>query len=424
MNKIALILALPLVLFATTLPELFDALKTHSQTQADELTVKKSEIYKDAAHSNLYPKINLVGKYDNYSLPTGMIPLAPNNMLALVQNPSHPSQPFSYNIYRGGANVSMPIFVKSIFTMADKATAMQKSAKAKKHINLLKNEALIVGANANLLYLDALNKALDSKEKSLQETHKTFKIKVDNGRSPASILYKIEDSLNQISIEKNNIDLQRKGLLSSIETLTGIVLQQPIVMHKSADIQKDSLASLKPLREKIKADLLDIKAQKEKLYPTLFAHGSYTYSKAEAYNNHRDINEEYGNVGLTLTIPLLAMDQYSNIDLAKVEAKSSEIELHKLSDELNSKAKMLEESLPLLENSLKLYKQSIENKKKLLYIAKLNYLNGRLPTEEYLRYEDDVVSEEANLYKTKAAWWQTQMQLAVIYANNIEEIVK
>ncbi|HFB53805.1 MAG TPA: hypothetical protein ENJ67_03655, partial [Sulfurimonas autotrophica] len=68
--------------------------------------------------------------------------------------------------------------------------------------------------------------------------------------------------------------------------------------------------------------------------------------------------------------------------------------------------------------------KSIQNKEKLLKIAKVNYNSGRLSTEEYLRYEDDVVSAKAKLYEAKAQKWQTQMELAVIYANNIEEMVR
>ena len=85
---------------------------------------------------------------------------------------------------------------------------------------------------------------------------------------------------------------------------------------------------------------------------------------------------------------------------------------------------MLQESLTLLENSIQLYQKSIQNKKKLLEIAKVNYNNARLSTEEYLRYEDAVVATEANLYKAKADKWQTLMELAVIYGNNIEEMVQ
>ncbi len=364
LKKTLLGLSLPLAIYAHTLPELFDALKSHSQTLSDDTVVKKAEIYKDMANSKLYPTINIFAKYDNYSSPTGMIPVPPNSMMPMVQNPKI-AQPFSYNIYRGGASVSMPIFIKSIFTMADKAKMMQKSAKAKKHINLIKNEALIVGSDANFLYLVALQKALNAKEKSLKQTKKTLKIKVDNGRASASSLYKINDGLNQINIAKNNIELQKKKITSVIKSLTGITIDKPIKLEIISNIKSTQLASLEPMRKKIQADKLEIKAQKEKLYPAVFAHGSYTYSKGESYNNYKDVNEEYGDVGVTINIPLLAMGQYDEINIAKLEVKSSEIELQKLTDELQAKAEMLEDSLPLLDNSITLYKQSIEDKQKL-----------------------------------------------------------
>jgi outer membrane protein TolC len=424
MKKIVLSLAVPLVMYAHTLPELFNALKSHSQTKADEIVVKKSGVQEDLVYAKLYPKVNLFASYDNYSTPTGILPVPPDSLVGLVKDPANPTQPFSYNTYKTGANFSMPLFVKSIYTTAKKVKALKKSARAKKHINLLKHEALIVGANANFSYLDSLLKALHVKKESLLETEKTTQIKVDNGRAPASALYKINDALNQVAIAKNNIALQKKKLVSTIQTFTGIVLDAPVEMHEQNSFTKGAIKSLQPLEEKVRADRLGIKAEKEKLYPTLAAHGSYAFSTAKAYNNGHDANERYGNVGIVLNIPLLAMDNYASIKLSEIELHSSQIALEKLSDELRSEAKMLEDSLPLLDNSLKLYKQSVQNKKKLLAIAKVSYNSGRLDTEEYLRYEDDVVSEEANLYKTEATKWQTLMQLAVIYANNIEEMVK
>jgi len=423
MKKIVLALTLPWLLQAQSIPELFDALKSHAQVKSDTMMVKKSEVQKKMVTSTLYPKVDLFASYDNYNEATGMLPVPPNTLMSMVKDQSV-AQPFSENIYRAGAKFSMPLFVKSIYTTAAKAEAMQRSAKAKKRINILKNEALIVGANANLLYLVSLQKALDVKEKSLQATQETVKIKVNNGRLAESALYKINDSLHEIAIAKNNIELQKKKLISSIESLTGVTLQEPVDMQELKSYTKGAFASLKPLEEKVKANRINVKAQKEKLYPALYAHGSYVFSSAKAYNNDKDINEEYGNVGLVLNIPLLEVHQYESIDLAKVELQSVEVELEKLREELSAQAKMLEASLPLLENSSKLYAQSVEDKEKLLKIAKVSYESGRMSTEEYLRYEDAVVAQKANLYKTKASKWQTVMQLAVIYGNNIEEMVK
>jgi len=424
MKKILLAFSLTVSLNATTLPELFDALKQHSQTKGDEIAVESAAAYKDLADAKLYPSINLFAKYDHYTTPTGLVPVPPNELFGMIKDPSI-GQPFSTDIFREGASFQMPLFVKSIYTSSDQAEALQESAEAKKRTNLLKNEALIVGANANYIYLVALENALDAKEQSLLETQKILKIKVDNGRASASALYKIEDGLNQIKMTKNSIELQKEQLLSNIESITSIRLTKPISMQeiKSTDSQY-GLVSLEPLEKKIKASRLAISAQKDKLYPTVLAYGSYVFSQGDAYNNDQRVNEKYGNIGVVLNLPLLNMGQYSEITKSKIALRSDEIQLQQKRDALNAKTSMLEHSLPLLKNSIELSQQSIENKNKLLKIAKVNYKSGRLSAEEYLRYEDDVVSAKAKYFQAKAQRWQTLMELAVIYGNNIEEMVK
>ncbi len=421
LRKSLLAFSFPLLLSATSLPDLFSALKNHSQTKSDEMVVKQAEVAKEMLNAKLYPTVNLFVKYDYYTTATAMRAVPPKELSSIGTG----AQPFSQNITREGVNFTMPLFVKSIYTMSDKAEKMQKSAKAKKRINLLKNEAVIVGANANYLYLAELDKSLDVKKKSLLETQKTIQIKVDNGRAPALALYKIEDGINQIDITKNSIALQKEQLINSIRSLTGITLDAPIPMQEVNAVQiSENIESLTPLKLKIEANRLDVDAQKEKLYPSVVAYGSYSFSQAKAYNNDKNVNEDYGNVGVILNIPLLAMGDYQEIKKSKVQMQQDEVEYEKLEEELSSKAKMLQNSLPLLENSIKLSQKSITNKEKLLKIAKVNYASGRLSTEEYLRYEDNVVAASAKLYKTQAQKWQTLMELAVIYANNIEEMVK
>lgn len=424
MKKITLILSIPLFMHAATLSTLFNGLKQHAHTKSDEILVLKSETGQDAVHARLYPKINLFGSYDHYTIPTGMIPLPPNDMLKLVKDPSNPSQPFSNDIMRGGVNFTMPLFVKSLYTMADKAEALQKSAKAKKRINLIRNEAVIVGANANLLYLKSLTRSLNAKERSLRETQRTVKLKVSTGRSPESALYKINDQLNQISIAKNNIEIQSKAIISTIQSLTGIALSQPVSMKKISNIHVGEITALDPIKEKLRAQHLGAKAEKEKFYPSVNLHGSYVYSQGEAYNTGSDMHEKYGNIGVNISMPLFAMDQHESLALARLEVRSAQIELDKQREELQAQAEQLHASLPLLKRSKQLYQKSIKDKEKLLKIAKVNYQSGRLSTEEYLRYEDAVVAQKANLYKTIATEWQTLVQLAVIYGNNIEELVR
>ncbi len=423
MKKSIFLLAVPFLLQAETLTQLFDALKHNANTKEDTVLVEKAKVGEDRATSELYPRIDLFGKYDHYSKPTGMLPVPPNELFPMIQNQNIP-QPFSTNIYRMGASLSMPIFIKSIYTTADKSEKLQESAKAKKRINQLKHEAVIVGSNANLQYLEVLSNSLESKKKSLLETLKSLQAKVDNGRAPGAELYKIRDSINEVEIVQNSIRLQREKLLSSIESLTGIRLDLPVAMRQVGDYGENSLSSLDPLRKKVEADAIGLKAEKEKRYPSLVATGNFTRSYGKAYNNNEDIYTSYSSVGVVLNIPLLAMSQYADIDRAALDLEASKTELERLRTELIAQTTELKHSLPLYESSIALSEKSIADKEQLLAIAKVNFNSGRLSTEEYLRYEDALVEQKAKLYANKAKKWQSLMALAVIYANNIEEIVK
>jgi outer membrane protein TolC len=123
MKKTIVCLAVPFVMYAQSLSQLFDALKAHSQTKSDEMAVQKSEVQQDLVSANLYPKVNLFGSYDNYSSPTNMKPISPLAIQGMFANVNTP-QPYSYNIYRAGVDFSVPIFVKSLYTAADKAKAI------------------------------------------------------------------------------------------------------------------------------------------------------------------------------------------------------------------------------------------------------------------------------------------------------------
>jgi len=152
--------------------------------------------------------------------------------------------------------------------------------------------------------------------------------------------------------------------------------------------------------------------------------GNYNYSMANAYNNDLAVNTNYSTVGIVLRVPIFEKSQYAKVNAKKLDVYSLENDLNVKERELNAQANQLQLTLKIIEKQGELYKQSIEDKKELLKIAQLSYKNGRMTIEDYLQYEDDLVLEQSMFYKTEAEKWQTLMKLAVIYGNNIEEIVK
>ncbi len=402
---------------------LFDSLKTHPQTVADQLNLEKALMGKRMVTGMLFPKVNAFGRYEYANTPSGMLPLAPNDLLKMVQNQTVP-QPFSQNIFRMGIGVSMPVFALSIYSTAAKAKAMYHSAEAKAHINLLQNEALIVSTNASLQYLNALLKALAAKKASLDKTLKVIQLQVKNGRVPKTALLKIRNALNEVGILQNNILQQQQKAYAAIRSLTGVTLTQPVPMVQQGTYQNGRFAVLDPLKKMTEAQKIAWRAEKEKLVPSIFFNGSYNHSMAKAYNNDKNINEDYGTVALTLNIPLFAKSQYAAIKKSRLDYESSQNELKKKELEIGSEARALENNLPLLDQSVKLYEKSVKDKEELLKIARVAYLSHRMTVEDYLKYEDALVMEESQLYSARAKKWQTLMQLAVLYGNNIEQIVK
>ncbi len=248
--------------------QLFDSLKTHPVSQGDEIRIEQAIAGKTLAYSKLYPNIDLLGRYDYASTATGMLPVPPNDLMAMVKDPAV-GQPFSENIFRMGATISMPVYVASIFPMAAKAKMMTRSAEDLKQTNLLKNEAVLVGANANLLYMQSLEQALDKKKVSMLKTKEFVVIKVNNGRAPESALLNISNGINQIDILKNDLLLKREEVTSIVRSLTGIGLTQPVNMTQAGTFKDGELKSLDPLRKKMEADKLGYRAEKEKLLPAL-----------------------------------------------------------------------------------------------------------------------------------------------------------
>ncbi|AMC11098.1 hypothetical protein Lupro_07485 [Lutibacter profundi] len=408
----------------TNIQDLFSALKKHPQTKGDALAFEKAKTGKQLAYSALFPKITAFGTYDNTSVPTGLIPLPPNDLMPLVNNQSIP-QPFSEEIYRVGISISMPVFIKSIYTMVSKAKYMQQSAKAKKHINLLQYEAIIVSSNANLQYIKALTEALESKKQSLLKTKEIIALKVKNGRASGSSLLIISNGVNQVEATKNEIAINRGKIIETIETLTGIRVENPVDMLEiNKSIDTSAMEALEPLKQKVFADKLNYRAEKEKLLPSILLRGNYNHSFANAYNNDIAIDENYTTFGLVVSMPLFNKSQYTQIKKSKIIYKSTQNEFSRLELSLKSQVNQLENSLKLLYKSERLYQQNVKEKENILHIAKVSYQLNRISIEDYLKYEDDLVLEKSKLYKAQAEKWQTLMKLAVIYGNNIENLVK
>jgi outer membrane protein TolC len=422
-KTILLSASLTLSLHAVTIGELFEALKENPALKLDELQIKSAQIGRDSIKAEFYPKIDALLGYEHYNTPTGLLPIPPNKIMPMVQDTSIP-QPFVSNMTEAGITASMPIFVKSLFTMLKRADALRISAQKRKKLQFLQKEALLLGADAQWIYLDNLLQALDFKEHSLRTSLKIVDLKVKNGRAPESQRYKLLEALEQITLSRNDIKINIENLKATIFELTGISLKKPVPLRKNGVITTQTLFALEPLQAKERADALELKAAREKLYPSLVASGKYFYKEGEAYNNDKDVDARYGSYGIYLKVPLFDKSKYAQIDQAKLRRQKSRIQIKKSERELQAKASRLKATLPLLEHSIKAAKRSAQNQKRLLRIAKVSFNNAGMTEEEYLRYEDAYQHALAKVYGFEAQRWQTIAQLAVLYGNNLKGIVQ
>ncbi len=407
---------------AVTIRDLFNSLKNQPVSKEDEMGVKRANLGKQSALDALYPKLNVILSYDHYNMPSSMRPVLPTETPYRLAHGE--PLPFSQNITRMGFELNFPVFVKALYTIRQKAKVLKLASVDKKRLNFIQREAKILGANATLRYLEKLTLSLEAKKRSLLQTRKDIKLKVQNGRVAGIEINKIDENINNINISQNKIDQSKNELKTLIYTLSGIKIKKSIDFEQVREIKKDKIFALLPLEKSLKATKYGIKASKESLYPAVFLNANYFKSYGEGYNNNESIDTGYGSIGLKIVMPLFDKSKYTNIQKARVAYESKVLAIAETKQTLSAKAARLESDLKLLKQSRKLAKRSIENSKKLLKVAKVAFSVNRMSEEEFLRYENALVAAKATLYEIDAKKWQDIAGLAVIYGNDLEEVVR
>ncbi len=416
-------MAATLQLQATSITSLLDTLEKRPEHRLDMLDVEKSTLGRQAVSDKLMPTVTLYGGYEISNSPAGLLPVPPNTMIGMVKDQSI-GQPFSKGILREGVNFTWPLFVKSIYTLEEKAELLHLAAKEKRKLNLIQREAVVVGSVAQLRYLESLKAALKAKKRSIRQTEITTKMKVKEGRVPESAVFVLNSHINELDIAMNNIDQSINLLISKIETLTGVRLKQSLPMRAKASVKKGEIFALRPLHSKVEAAKRGVQAANEAYIPSIVTKGNYTLSQADAYNNGKSLHEDFGTAGLYLSMPLFDASKGTASQQAKVEYLKEKTTLDQTEHRLIVQARQLEQEMRLLKKSVLLARKSVADQKRLLKIAKVSFANGTITQEEYLRYEDALADAKAALYKAEAQRWQDIAQLAVIYGNDLRRIVK
>lgn len=423
-NLLLLLTLFTIEVEATTITELFDAIREQPSTKVDELSTKMGELGVEKVNSNYYPKIDMFGTYTHYNSPTNLMPLDPLEAGRLSK--SGKSLPFANTIEKIGIIGNIPIYVKELGDLSNKAKHLTKSAKLKKRLNILKNEAIILGSDASLEYIEKLLTAMQKTKSSLTTTRNIIKVGVDSGRMAGIALDKLDQKLNELDISINNIEIKKAKVISQIESLTNIELSYSAPLNIKQEVQKGDIFALKPLQELILASEDNLKATKAKRYYPKVGF-NLMWSENYALNNvakDKAIREGYGYYQIGVSMPLYDKQSDSDIEIQKVKILKDKMKLAKTEQELKAQAKELTKELELLNQSQQLTQQNIAKQEKLLAYAKVAFEQGSMTQEDYLRYEDALLSAKAKEYQVTSQKWQTIGKLAVIYGNDLEEILE
>jgi len=407
---------------AVTMAELFSALREQPVTELDTLQTRSAELNVQSVHDQFYPELTGILGYEGYSSPTNWRPVLPTESAKILAN--HQTLPFSDTLARFGGQLSIPLFVKELFSLGRQAERLAESSRIKKQLNLLEHQAVLVTADAHLIHMNSLKKALDSRRTSLQKTRDDIANQVKSGRLPESELVRMDEAINLIDLTFNQTRQQESGLKRNIESLTGILLDQPVAITRIDSLNEGELLALKPLEKNVEAREFSVQAAKDKLYPKVVGTARWFQNYGEGYNTGEDVDGDYGSYGLSMQIPIFNKPIYTAIEKAKVDLRREKTRFAQTRIELQARAGDLTRTLKLLDHSKELTQKSISHERELLKVAKVAYGSGRMVQEEYLRNEEKILSAEASYYLTEARWWETFATLAVLYGNNLEELVK
>ena len=420
MKKIVL-LSIGLFLNATTISELFDAIKKTPDYKLDEIMVNEMKIKKQSVVSTLYPKLSIVGSAEHFNIDNSMIPITPTESAKLMNTNS--DLPFSQNIARIGIEFSMPLFIKSIYDNKKRMTKLLEATKYQSKINFLQKEALLVTYVSKLNYLFSLKKALKKQYESINTTLKALKIGVDVGRVPEFKLLRLQDSLNQIDIKLSDVKKEIDEIKSNIYKLTNIYLSKEIKID-SLKIEKGDFISLKPLKKKLEASKYEIQSKKDNFLPKVSLQIKANRAYGEAYNTGDNISEDFASAGIYISWDIFNKKNNSDIQKSKITLLKNRLEIAKLKKDLSAEIFKIDSSLKEIQRQLVLSQKTISIKKELLKGAKVAFELNRMSVDEYLKYEDDLAKAIANKALLEANKNSLKANKALIYGKNLERIFK
>jgi outer membrane protein TolC len=406
--------------WAVSIGDLLDAAARQPGYEISALSVQESGLQKERATDSLLPKLWLFGSFEDYSSPTNLRPMPPTE----VNVQAGDSIPFSREILRYGLNFDVPVYVRELVVLRQKAMLLQEKAKTDQQLDLLGRQASVVSLNSALTYLQALESAIDARRASLGKTLEDMALKVKTGRSPESELLKIQKTLNELDRQRNELDVKRLDTLREIRSLTGIELNAAADMILIHPPGGTSYLPVTAAQHNTDAAEKEVERQRAARWPTVSVTGFVSGNDGKAYNTDSHIYRSYSKIALVLKFPLFDRTLSADESIARVQLEKAKKHLAQTRLDMAALAETLDRKIPVVEKSITLAEQSITDSQTLLAIAQVAVRSGRMTMEDYLNYESDVLAAQATLYQARQQKWQIVAQQAVLYGVDLKGVVK
>jgi outer membrane protein TolC len=405
---------------AIGIQDLLDAAAHQPGYDISALTVQESSLQKDRTTAVLFPKLGLFGRFETYNSPTNLRPMPPTE----VNVQAGEAIPFSREILRYGLNFETPVYVRELYVLRQKATLLIQKAETDRRLDLLGRQAAVVSLNSALIYLQGLEKAIDSRHASLNKTQEDMALKVKSGRSPESELLKLQKTLNDLDQQRNELAVKRLDTLREIHALTGIELNEPVPMTLAEKPGGSSYLPVAAAQFNADAAQKEVERRRAARFPVLSVTGFVSGNEGQAYNTDSHIYRGYNEAALVLKFPLFDRSLTTDEAIARVQLEKAKKKLAQTRIDMTALADTLDRKIPIIEKSIDLAQKSIADSETLLAVARVAVRSGRMTLEDYLRYESDALVAQAALYQARLQRWQILTQQAALYGTDLKGVVQ
>jgi outer membrane protein TolC len=410
----------PLSAAELNITTLLEAAGKQPEMQASHLAIEATAIQLDQARAELYPKLSAFGNYERYNSPTNLRPMPPTE----VNIAAGDSVPFSEQIERYGLKVELSLFVKGLYTLADKVKQLQQGSKLSHQQKLVIRQAEVVSADASLAYVTHLNAAIAARLESLQKTRDDLQLAVDNGRVPESEILRLDTTINTLQKQQNDLQIQKLTLVNQLKQLTGLEIEHFVTLTQQRPVMDGEFLRQKQQQTNVAVAEKEVQRTRDQYYPTVKLIGAMTENYGTAYNTDDSINRSYNYLGINISLPLFDQTLSTATDSARIQLHREQQQLAQVQIDVATEADTLRRQKPLLDQSQALALKSFDNSKKVLEIARVAYRNGRITTDEYLRNETEVLDTEAALHRTNRDRWQVICRQAVLFGDDLTGVVQ